>query len=36
MKIKIEMELDTESVSDMELIERLVAILEELRGDYDD
>ena len=35
MKIKVELELDTEKESDAELIRRLVELIEELRKDYD-
>lgn len=35
MKIKVELELDTEKESDAELIRRLVELIEELRADYD-
>ena len=38
MKIKLEVELDTESEQDVQLIEKVVALVEELREqiDYED
>lgn len=35
MKIKVELELDTEKESDADIIRRLIELIEELRADYD-
>lgn len=35
MKIKVELELDTEKESDVDIIQRLIELIEELRADYD-
>ena len=35
MKIKIELELDTDKESDYTIIERLVKLLEEMRENYE-
>lgn len=36
MKLKIEIELDTEKEQDAELIQRLVELIEEFQGNYDE
>lgn len=36
MKVKIEIELDTEKEQDAELIQRLVELIEDIQGNYDE